>query len=511
MKEDLSEWFNRLYPELELNPDSFFHQLESGAIICKHANNVTQMGRNSMLEQVAANDNGGVGSISSGGGGSGASSNDNSLTHESAAGQRSNITMSSPSPECDEHLHHHHHQQTKTSTSISNNFNHQRQNSNINSNNHASQPLSYRHRHSTANSSISSIATNSSSASSGRQRLSLTGSAILASPVGHQVIDWFRVKMIPYKLDARPGTFFARDNICQFILWCRSLHVRECLLFETDDLVARKNEKSFILCLLEIARIGFKVGMPTPLIIQLEQEIDREIENEAKLQKQLEAQASDDNDEQPATSQPNEASQKEEENNNEDGRLSTSGLLASANDVSQKSNGALCNGAETAKEADKLREMDKNKEEEEESEPDYGPKPQVITNDLLSLHERVSTLSLVVLIAVTESLARGNSPILNGQAQLYFSLELTLFSALSATKLKSRSSAHARAALVDCGALLCESGERGGSFQVSACVELVREGNLLRLRNSVRDPTESHFVAHCGSRQMNLCSFRRYC
>ncbi|UYV64412.1 GAS2L1 [Cordylochernes scorpioides] len=49
---------------------------------------------------------------------------------------------------------------------------------------------------------------------------------------------------------AQPGTFLARDNISRFITWCHhSVGIKECLLFETDDLVLRKNEKNFILCL----------------------------------------------------------------------------------------------------------------------------------------------------------------------------------------------------------------------------------------------------------------------
>jgi len=51
----------------------------------------------------------------------------------------------------------------------------------------------------------------------------------------------------------------------------------DCVMFETEDLVTRKNEKHFILTLLEVARRGAKVGMITPLLVQFEQEIDREI------------------------------------------------------------------------------------------------------------------------------------------------------------------------------------------------------------------------------------------
>lgn len=64
---------------------------------------------------------------------------------------------------------------------------------------------------------------------------------------------------VKYFTTAKPGTFFARDNVSNFIKWCRhSIEIIECLLFETDDLILRKNEKNFILCLLEVARQGAK-------------------------------------------------------------------------------------------------------------------------------------------------------------------------------------------------------------------------------------------------------------
>ena len=82
---------------------------------------------------------------------------------------------------------------------------------------------------------------------------------------------------------AKPGTFFARDNVSNFISWCRhGLCVLECLLFETDDLILRKNEKHVILCLLEVARRGARLGMLAPMLVQLEREIDREIAAEQR-------------------------------------------------------------------------------------------------------------------------------------------------------------------------------------------------------------------------------------
>lgn len=58
---------------------------------------------------------------------------------------------------------------------------------------------------------------------------------------------------VRYFPGAKAGTFFARDNVSNFIAWCKNgLGVIECLLFETEDLIANKNEKHVILCLLEV-------------------------------------------------------------------------------------------------------------------------------------------------------------------------------------------------------------------------------------------------------------------
>ncbi|CAF3314974.1 unnamed protein product [Rotaria sp. Silwood2] len=84
-----------------------------------------------------------------------------------------------------------------------------------------------------------------------------------------------------YRSGVRPQTFNARDNVSQFIKWSRHIAcVREVLMFESDDLILRKNEKNFLLCLLEIARFGAKFGVSVPAIIKLEDEIEREIERD---------------------------------------------------------------------------------------------------------------------------------------------------------------------------------------------------------------------------------------
>ncbi|RWS07841.1 GAS2-like protein 1 [Dinothrombium tinctorium] len=93
-------------------------------------------------------------------------------------------------------------------------------------------------------------------------------------------------KDVVYRVNVEPKTFHARDNVSNFIAWCRKMKIHECLLFETDDLVLRKNERSFILCLLEVARKGSQFGVTVPLLVQMEQEIDREIQNETECDKQ---------------------------------------------------------------------------------------------------------------------------------------------------------------------------------------------------------------------------------
>lgn len=81
-----------------------------------------------------------------------------------------------------------------------------------------------------------------------------------------------------------PGSFLARDNVSNFIGWCRQeLWIKDVLMFETNDLVERCNEKNLVLCLLEVARRGAKFGMLAPMLIQLEEEIEEEIRDQQNL------------------------------------------------------------------------------------------------------------------------------------------------------------------------------------------------------------------------------------
>ena len=86
---------------------------------------------------------------------------------------------------------------------------------------------------------------------------------------------------LPIRENVSPGTWFARDNVYNFIKFCRFLEVMEVVMFETEDLVSQKNEKHVILTLLEVARKGAKLGMLAPMLVQFEQEIDQELARRA--------------------------------------------------------------------------------------------------------------------------------------------------------------------------------------------------------------------------------------
>lgn len=76
------------------------------------------------------------------------------------------------------------------------------------------------------------------------------------------------------------GSFIARDNVSNFIRWCREIGVPDVIMFETEDLVSSRNEKAVLLTLLEVARRVFKVGVDPPELVRLENEIDKELQNE---------------------------------------------------------------------------------------------------------------------------------------------------------------------------------------------------------------------------------------
>ncbi|KAF0293822.1 Growth arrest-specific protein 2 [Amphibalanus amphitrite] len=70
---------------------------------------------------------------------------------------------------------------------------------------------------------------------------------------------------------ARPGTFFARDNVFNFLQFCKLVGCQENFLFETDGLAPR----GVLLCLLELGRHTSTYVEP-PTLVRLEQEIEEQ-------------------------------------------------------------------------------------------------------------------------------------------------------------------------------------------------------------------------------------------
>ena len=79
------------------------------------------------------------------------------------------------------------------------------------------------------------------------------GASFLAQTLSTLLLSAVKIKA---NANARPGTFFARDNVATFVAWTRWLGVDEAVLFEADDLVQRKNEKN-VLYWCDVAHVPF--------------------------------------------------------------------------------------------------------------------------------------------------------------------------------------------------------------------------------------------------------------
>lgn len=82
------------------------------------------------------------------------------------------------------------------------------------------------------------------------------------------------LKEIQCNHKAKSDSFHARDNTANFISWCRAVGIEESVLFESNGLVLRNDERRIILCVLEVGRIAMHVGLKAPKLVELEKEID---------------------------------------------------------------------------------------------------------------------------------------------------------------------------------------------------------------------------------------------
>jgi len=75
--------------------------------------------------------------------------------------------------------------------------------------------------------------------------------------------------------NAISGSFFAHDNVKNFLKACVSLGVSEHVLFESGALVsAEKNQRAVVHCILALAKVATKYGIAPPEIVKMEMELD---------------------------------------------------------------------------------------------------------------------------------------------------------------------------------------------------------------------------------------------
>jgi flagellar biosynthesis GTPase FlhF len=82
---------------------------------------------------------------------------------------------------------------------------------------------------------------------------------------------------IKYRPEAKPQSFQARENITHFLEASKKVGVPSVSVFEADDLVARKNDKSVVNSLLQLSRVtAKKYNVEPPTMIKYELEIEEE-------------------------------------------------------------------------------------------------------------------------------------------------------------------------------------------------------------------------------------------
>lgn len=102
---------------------------------------------------------------------------------------------------------------------------------------------------------------------------------------GDKVAVSVPMETIRCQVNAKKGTFFARDNTANFIKWCKRLGVNEEVIFESNGLVQQEDEKRVILCLIDVSRYAHKLKIKPPELVRLENEIEmQELDHDSNYQ-----------------------------------------------------------------------------------------------------------------------------------------------------------------------------------------------------------------------------------
>jgi len=81
-------------------------------------------------------------------------------------------------------------------------------------------------------------------------------------------------------LNATSGSFYARDNIDNFLKWLKNSNLNENYIFDIDDLIFHRQQKVIISCLLELSRVlrKFKPHLVPNIIV-----IEHDVQKQAKI------------------------------------------------------------------------------------------------------------------------------------------------------------------------------------------------------------------------------------
>jgi len=264
MKEDLADWFNQLY-QLSITVDDFFEQLETGVVLCRHANSAQEFISECRLSREKGNernrrlsDNGDTRDRREVNKDISRLSDNGDTTRDRREAQK-DINRLSDNGDT-----------TRDRREVKKDFKEQFRDGDANRKETKQSVQSSDKPSRRTSTSPESVVSNSDS----NRNVSPSGQSLPANDSVHSA----NASPVQFRLKVQSGTFQARDNVSNFIAWCRrGIGIPDTLLFETEDLVVRKNERNVVLCLLEVARRGARWGMLAPQLIQFEVEIDAEI------------------------------------------------------------------------------------------------------------------------------------------------------------------------------------------------------------------------------------------